>query len=625
MFRIAFVSCEPESLATDLRAAAATLSDVAEVTIVTSAELAGIDRVVVVPEPRDDELDGYYGALHLWGARVVEELKAVFPDTGPELIEFAGSPAEAVVTVQAKQTLDPWLRGTLVLLRPDVTRELDGVLNGRLPSALLARVEFDLERYALAHADRLLWPGDEVRVAYERFYDGRLARATVVPPAVAAIPESGVPPPQSGELRILYGDPFSRRNGAQNLLRAVEGLDREDWRLTLAGSDTTTGALGTSLRGQLELTASGDARVTFVEPSPELAGEHDLVVAPALWDCWPAGAVRALARNRPVLATPVGGHVELLHGGGGWLTADVTPSALADALEELLDNRERVASMIASGAPRRRFEELVDPGPLKDAYSELAGSAGAVGSRRRGAERPLVSVVVTYFELEEFVEEAVASVFEQTYPNVEVLVVNDGSFRSEDEILADLASRFRLTVLTQTNAGPGAARNFGVRQSRGRHVFMLDADNVATPSFVERCVEVLDERPGASYVSCWLQFVDEQGVPLEPAPRGYEPVSNELRTVDRMNVAGDAAALVRRRVFDLGFRYSDEIATHDDWLFYRQLARAGLHGVVIPERLVRYRVRPNSLTAAVGDPSGHHRRLEDLEAGEREGLMQWMA
>jgi glycosyltransferase involved in cell wall biosynthesis len=240
-------------------------------------------------------------------------------------------------------------------------------------------------------------------------------------------------------------------------------------------------------------------------------------------------------------------------------------------------------------------------------------------------EQPLVSVVVTYFELDEFVETAVASVFEQTYPRVEVLIVNDGSFRPEDEILSELASRYPLTVLTQPNAGPGAARNFGVRQSRGQHVFMLDADNMAAPSLVERCVEVLEERPEVAYVSCWLQFVDEGGEPLEPSPRGYQPVSNECGAVDRINIAGDAAAVVRRRVFDLGFWYSDEIATHDDWLLYRQLARVGLFGHVIPERLVLYRVRPTSLTVTIGDPRGHDRRVEDLEAAERERVVRWTA
>ena len=52
-----------------------------------------------------------------------------------------------------------------------------------------------------------------------------------------------------------------------------------------------------------------------------------------------------------------------------------------------------------------------------------------------------------------------------------------------------------MIVVTQMNQGLGAARNFGISQSRGRYVFPLDCDNIAEPEFVARCVEVLERRP----------------------------------------------------------------------------------------------------------------------------------
>src|SRR5205807_6066813 len=124
-----------------------------------------------------------------------------------------------------------------------------------------------------------------------------------------------------------------------------------------------------------------------------------------------------------------------------------------------------------------------------------------------------------------------------------------GSFRPEDRILDELARRYGVTVLAQPNAGIGTARNFGVLQARGQYICVLDADNALLPEFVERCVEVLERRPEVAYVTCWLQFVDASGAPLED---GYQPVSSECTLLPEINIAGDATAVLRRSVFERG-------------------------------------------------------------------------
>src|SRR5256886_1312433 len=380
---------------------------------------------------------------------------------------------------------------------------------------------------------------------------GGLARGARVPGRV--LPAAcGWPRPGEDELRLRYVGPLERADGVQELVRAAGWLERDDWRLTLAGADTRTGTLATSMRAQLELEIEGDGRIGLRdEPGPgeavELIRAHDVVVVTGRWGGRPEAIVDALAQDRPVLATPAGSNAEVL-GGAGWLADGETAEAIAASLDRLLERREPPAC-----SPRSRFDEHADPEPLLAAYADLATPTRPARRPRRG-EQPLVSVVVPYFEVEAFVEETFRSIREQTYARLELLLVNDGSFREEDRFLDELAARYDAAVLTQPNRGVGAARNFGAAQSRGRYLCFLDSDNVVLPAFVERCVDLLEERPELGYATTWIRYVDEAGSPLPPPRDGYQPLSNECSMLSEINTAGDATALVRRGGFDAGSR-----------------------------------------------------------------------
>jgi glycosyltransferase involved in cell wall biosynthesis len=230
--------------------------------------------------------------------------------------------------------------------------------------------------------------------------------------------------------------------------------------------------------------------------------------------------------------------------------------------------------------------------------------------------------VIPYHGLADHVAATVASAFDQTHRPTEVILVNDGSFADEDWILAELAAEYPLHVLSQPNAGLGAARNFGITQSRGRYVVPLDADNVLEPEFVRRTAEILEADPCVAFATTWSRYIDERGEPLPGFNVGFQPIGNRSTMIETNNVAGDAVALIRRWIFDAGFDYSRDLTSYEDWDLYRRLARAGHFGMVIPERLFRYRVRENSMIRRVGIP--HTGRLrEEMAAGMREREVRW--
>ena len=654
--RIALVAreCYPLTgggIGQSVNATASVLADTAEVMVLTgsSGEQAyrqlceqsdprlppdGV-RVEFVPEPSEQEAGGWTSLMHCYSARVYERLKQLYPHRGPDLIEFQDFLGEAFVTVQAARALDPFLAATRVCVRLQTTAELCHVLNAHLPTDPATCALHALERFSLRHADWLIWPGGDVLDTYRRFYGpDALAPAVRIgyPYRGPAVDTNADRDYQPGEpLRLVYPGRLERRKGVRALVRAACSLARQDFHLRLVGSDTDTGPLDGSMLELLELEAAGDPRIT-IESGDGLGRDtlaaairsSDLVVIPSLWECGPYTALEALHLNRPVLATPVGGLLELVSpGASGWLASGTDWVSLAAALERVLDDRRQLGELVRSGRPAQFVRGVADNRQIARSYVELAREARP---RRRptGARPPLVSAIVPYFKAAEFVSETVRSLREQTYRRLEIVLVNDGSFCEQDLVIAELASNLPVVVVSQMNAGLGAARNFGIQQSRGRYFFPLDADNIAEPEFVERCVKVLEARPDVAYVTSWSRYIDHHGQPRTAGDIGYQPLGNEARDLIGIdNVAGDAAALVRRHLFDAGFRYSEELTSFEDWHLYRELAAAGHFGAVIPERLLRYRVHEAQMQYQVAGPN--RARLEqEIAALLRESAVQWV-
>ena len=186
-----------------------------------------------VPEPTVEEADAWYSRDALLRRLAsMSGCKQLYPDGGPELIEFPDFLGEAFVTLQAAEALDPFLADTRVCVRIHTTAEICEVLDGfckrRPPLAGAAR---NIERFSLAHADRLIWQGGDMLGTYQRFYGaGALAPGTRDPLSVHRAGRESAGPTLSfrsrSPLRILYAGRLERRKGVQNLVRAATGMAR---------------------------------------------------------------------------------------------------------------------------------------------------------------------------------------------------------------------------------------------------------------------------------------------------------------------------------------------------------------------------------------------------------------
>jgi glycosyltransferase involved in cell wall biosynthesis len=244
-------------------------------------------------------------------------------------------------------------------------------------------------------------------------------------------------------------------------------------------------------------------------------------------------------------------------------------------------------------------------------------------------DQSLVTAIVPYHHASAHVEEAVSSLLTQSHRNLEVLVINDGSFEEEDEVLDRLARDRRVEVVTQLNSGESSARNLGALLARGEYLAMLDADNILEPDFVARALETLRFDPSLAYVTCWLRHIWPDGSWADGA--GYAPLGNRVLSGDSYdsyesnNWDGDAIALFPRHLFsELGFRYEPVAGLQADWELYRHLRQDGRFGAVIPAQLARYRIRPDSLSRGY-ELAIQQRSWGEARARRRKRMTRWTA
>jgi glycosyltransferase involved in cell wall biosynthesis len=124
-------------------------------------------------------------------------------------------------------------------------------------------------------------------------------------------------------------------------------------------------------------------------------------------------------------------------------------------------------------------------------------------------DRPLVTALINSYNYARFLPFAINSVLNQTYPNIEIIVVDDGSTDHTSAVLAQYGNKIR-PVRTE-NGGQGHAFNIGIPLATGELLMLLDADDMWLPEKVERMVEFAAQRPRAALLYHRYQNIDVQG------------------------------------------------------------------------------------------------------------------
>jgi glycosyltransferase involved in cell wall biosynthesis len=201
---------------------------------------------------------------------------------------------------------------------------------------------------------------------------------------------------------------------------------------------------------------------------------------------------------------------------------------------------------------------------------------------------PLVSVVIPCYNQGQFIEDAVASVAIQSFDDLEIIIVNDGSSDSfTNELLAGY-DRDRVRVIATDNRGLAAARNTGIGAAAGRYILPLDADDTINQGYIEKAVSILEENPEIGIVYC-------QATLFGAVETDWELPDYSLQRMLIDNIIFCSAFFRRDDWLAVGGYDEGMIYGWEDYSLWLSLIERGRKVHQIQERLFRYRVSSDSM------------------------------
>ena len=215
---------------------------------------------------------------------------------------------------------------------------------------------------------------------------------------------------------------------------------------------------------------------------------------------------------------------------------------------------------------------------------------GLVGDQPAWNPMARVSVVMSVFNGERFLLEAVDSILGQTYGDLELIVIDDGSTDGSSAILEQRGLEDpRLRIFHQANVGLTRSLNRGVGLATGEYIARMDADDIADPTRIERQVAFMDAHPDVGLLGTGYREIDAEGRVL--GVKAFPMVDDRtLRaTLIRYNPFFHASVMLRREVFAAVGLYDPALALVEDYeMWFRVARRFRLANLMEPLGMRRY-------------------------------------
>lgn len=201
---------------------------------------------------------------------------------------------------------------------------------------------------------------------------------------------------------------------------------------------------------------------------------------------------------------------------------------------------------------------------------------------------PKVSIITPVYNRPQYLEEAANSIQQQSYPDWEHIIVDDGSTNVLTQEVLTRVARLPGTIIYRTeNKGLGAARNFGIERSAGEYILTLDDDDKWHNDFIRTALDIFEKTPQAGIVTAWLK---EFGLADRIVKTKGGGVKNFL--IENNSVHG----MFKKEYWTASGKYDEKIffQAYTDWDLWLRITAMGYTAEVVPEPFFFYRTHPHS-------------------------------
>lgn len=232
-----------------------------------------------------------------------------------------------------------------------------------------------------------------------------------------------------------------------------------------------------------------------------------------------------------------------------------------------------------------------------------------------------ISVIIPFYNHGKYINEALKSIQEQTFPAFEVIIVNDCSTDEDSNFLKKLKkgseqTSVRLQVFqTSKNSGPAVARNIGAKHAKGEYLCFLDADDKIDKTFLEKALLELKKDPVLSFVYSYIQHFDGDDT-LHPTLNPYN--FYKLLLQNKLPYC----AVIRKKDFDSVGGYDEKLNKNEseDWDFWIRMGKQNHFGYCIEEPLFYYRKAENK---RLKDVQKHYGKIVKNLHGRHKNIFSW--
>lgn len=229
--------------------------------------------------------------------------------------------------------------------------------------------------------------------------------------------------------------------------------------------------------------------------------------------------------------------------------------------------------------------------------------------------KPKISILMSVYNGEKFIKQALKSIYTQTYQDFEVIIIDDASTDKTSEILINMKDSRTFIYRNSENKGLTKSLNFGLKLCRGEYIARMDADDISHPQRFEKQVRYLDENPKCLVLGSWYGRIDSTGQVwgTKKTPTTYENIKKNLLIGNC--IAHGSAMLRRSSLVEIG-RYNEKYICAQDYDLWLRLSEVGeMHN--LGEYLYYLRSWPGAISATQNKQQNEYAELALQEALQR--------